>query len=65
MVLEVVCQVVEEEPLLLPLLDVLHHPDVQVHHQGVDLARLPVFPQPPRNVEQQRLQREKREEDTR
>ena len=61
-VLEVVCEVVEQQPLLLPLLHVLHHADVQVHHQRVDLPRLPVLPQPTGNVEQQGLQGEKKKE---
>ena len=61
-VLEVVCEVVEQQPLLLPLLHVLHHADVQIHHQRVDLARLPVLPQPTGNVEQQGLQGEKKKE---
>ena len=30
-------------------------PHVQVHHEGGDLARLPVLPQPARDVEQDRL----------
>ena len=55
MVLEVVCEVVEQQPLLLPLLHVLHDADVEVHHERVDLARLPVLPQPTGNVEQQGL----------
>ena len=60
-VLEVVGEVVEQQPLLLPLLHVLHDADVQIHHQRVDLARLPVLPQPTGNVEQQGLQRERGE----
>ena len=59
MVLEVVCEIVEKKALFLPLLDVLDHPDVQVHHERVDLARLPVLPQPSGYVKQERLKKKK------
>ncbi len=54
-VLQVVGEVVQQESLLLPLLNVLDHADVEVHHQRVDLAGLPVFPKPPRYVEEKGL----------
>ena len=57
MVLEVISEVVEQESFLLPFLDVLNHPDVQVHHQGVDLPGLPVLPQPTGDVEQNGLEK--------
>ena len=60
-VLEVVGEVVEQQPLLLPLLHVLHDADVEVHHERVDLARLPVLPQPPGNVEKQGLKQGRRD----
>ena len=43
---------------LLPICSVLSDlddPYVKVHHEGVDLAGLPVLPQPSRDVEQDRL----------
>ena len=57
-VLQVGVEVVDEELLLLPLLHLGDDPQVEVHHEGGDLARLPVFPQPPRDVKEDRLQKE-------
>ena len=48
-------QVVEKHLLLLLLLDISHQADVHVHEEGVDLATLPVFPEPPRDIEQHGL----------
>ena len=58
-VLQVGVEVVDEELLLLPLLHLGDDPQVEVHHEGGDLARLPVFPQPPRDVKEDRLKRER------
>ena len=58
-VLQVVGEVVEQQSFLLALLHVLHDADVQVHHERVDLPRLPVLPQPAGDVEQEGLQRER------
>lgn len=49
--LKIVSEVIEQESLLLSLLDVLHHADVQIHHQSVDLTGFPVLPQPAGHVE--------------
>ncbi len=57
---EVVDQVVEQQLLLLFLLHFGANANVQVHHEGVDLARLPVLPQPARHVKQDGLQSRKR-----
>jgi len=38
----------------------LDHSDVQVHHESVDFPRFPVFPQPSRNIEQDRLKKKKK-----
>ena len=54
---EVVDQVVEQQLLLLFLLHFGANANVQVHHEGVDLARLPVLPQPARHVKQDGLSR--------
>ena len=43
-VLEVRVEVVEEEFLLRPLLGLRDDAEVEVHHQGLDFAGLPVFP---------------------
>ena len=58
-VLQVGVEVVDEELLLLPLLHLGDDPQVEVHHEGGDLARLPVFPQPPRDVKEDRLKRDR------
>ncbi len=52
MILQVCVQVVEEQLLLLPFFGLRDDPQVQVHLQSSDLARLPVLPQPSWNVEQ-------------
>ena len=54
-VLQVGVEVVDEQLLFLPLLHLGDDPQVEVHHEGGDLARLPVFPQPPRDVKEDRL----------
>ncbi len=51
-VLQVRVEVVQQQLLLLPLLHLGDDAQVQVHHERGDLARLPVLPQPTRNVEQ-------------
>ena len=53
-------EVVEQQLLLLPSLSLGDDPQVQVHLEGTNLASLPVLPEPPGNVEQDRLEREKR-----
>ena len=58
-VLQVGVQVVQEELLLLPLLHLGDDAQVQVHHQRLDLARFPVLPQPPRDVEEDCLRGKK------
>ena len=60
-VLQVGVEVVDEQLLLLPLLHLGDDPQVEVHHEGGDLARLPVFPQPPRDVKENRLKKRDRE----
>ena len=55
-VLEIIMKVVQQEPLLLPLFDVLHDAYVQVHHQSVDLPGFPVLPEPTRYVEKKSLE---------
>ena len=52
---KVVDQVVEQQFLLLFLFHFGANANVQVHHQGVDLARLPVLPQPTRHIKQDGL----------
>ena len=54
-VLQVGVEVVDEQLLFLPLLHLGDDPQVEVHHEGGDFARLPVFPQPPRDVKEDRL----------
>ncbi len=61
-VLQVVGEVVHQELLILPLLDVMDHADVKVHLQHVDLADLPVFPKSPSYVEEKGLQREEKKQ---
>lgn len=61
-VLEIVDQVVEQELLLLFLLHFGANTHVQVHHEGMDLAGLPILPQPSRHVEQDRLRLKKKEQ---
>ena len=57
MVLEIGVQVVEQELLLLPPLGLCQNAQVQIHLQGRDLARLPVLPQPSRNVKENGLKK--------
>ena len=56
MMLEVGVQVVDQQLLLQLFLHVGDDAEVEVHAEGGHLARLPVLPQPPRDVEQDRLQ---------
>ena len=51
-VFEIVDEIVEQQFFLLLLLNFGADAHVQVHHECVDLARLPVLPQPSRHVEQ-------------
>ena len=55
MVLQVGVQVVQEEFLLLPLLNLGDDAQVQVHDESLDLSGLPVLPKPPRDVEEDGL----------
>ena len=54
-VLQVGVQVVQEEFLLLPLLNLGDDAQVQVHDESLDLSGLPVLPKPPRDVEEDGL----------
>lgn len=51
-------QIVEQHFLLLLLLHLGTEADVEIHHQSVNLAALPSFPQPSRRVEENRLEKE-------
>ena len=55
MVLQVRVEIVDQQLLLQLLLDVRYDAEVEVHPEGRHLARLPVLPQPPRDVEEDRL----------
>ena len=44
MILQVVIQIVEKELLLLLFLHLGDDADVEVHHEGGDLAGLPILP---------------------
>ena len=52
-------EIVEQQLLLLPLLGLRDDPQVEIHLQRLDLARLPVLPQPPRDVEEDGLKTER------
>ena len=57
--LQIRVQVVDQQLLLQLLLHVGYDAEVEVHAEGGDLAGLPVLPQPPRDVEQDGLQKKK------
>ena len=50
--LQVICEVVEQKSLFLTFFHVLNHAYVEVHHEGMNFAGFPVFPQPSGNVKQ-------------
>lgn len=53
---QILPEIVQQHLLLLLLLDLGAEPNVEVHHESVNLATLPALPQPARRVEEDRLQ---------
>lgn len=49
-VLEIINKIIQKKLFLLLLLHFGANANVQVHHKRVDLASLPVLPQPPWNI---------------
>lgn len=54
-------EIIEQHLFLLLLLDLGTEADVEVHHQGVNLATLPAFPEPSGCVKENRLKQKSRD----